>query len=165
MKKVVDVFLSLSVSSGVELKFHCDNIPYVIGDPARVEKVMIELLSNAFKFTKEGSVELNVVLIMDMDNEVVIKVVVNDTGIGMTKEQQSTVFSEFETVKPTYQGNKGLGLGLYAIKKMIYDMRGEIYIDSKVNKGTKFEVILSLKKAILQTDENIFNPEKLNVSR
>lgn len=117
----------------------------ITGDPVRINQVLLNLLSNAVKFTSDGHVILHVKLIQE-DEQTKLHYQVEDTGIGLTQEQQDRLFQRFSQAdSSTTRKYGGTGLGLAIAKLLIELMEGEIWIESKVNLGSKFNVVLPLK--------------------
>ncbi|MCE3239292.1 MAG: arcB 4, partial [Gammaproteobacteria bacterium] len=124
--------------------------PYLIGDVIRVQKIILELVANALNFTNKGHVKLSTQLAKDSEQNVIVKIIVEDTGIGIPKEQQQEIYVQFKRLTPSYEGiYKGSGLGLSIAKQLVEDIQGELYVESEVDRGTKFTFIVSLKKTLL----------------
>ena len=121
---------------------------YVEGDELRLSQVITNLLTNAIKFTPEkGTVTLGVDKIEENGNNIVLKVEVADTGIGISKEQQERLFKPFTQVDAGITKEfGGTGLGLTISKRIITLMGGEIWIESEIGKGTKFIFTVKIKK-------------------
>ena len=134
-----------------------DNIPkYLIGDEVRIHRVMLELVGNALNFTDFGFIKITARLAKKEKREVVIKLIVEDSGIGIPKDKQQEIFLQFKRLTPSYKGiYKGSGLGLAVIKQFIDELDGEIYVESTVQKGTEFICILPLKVALLDDETGI----------
>jgi GAF domain-containing protein len=119
-----------------------DRLGEVTGDERKVKQVLVNLLSNAVKFTPEGGqikVEAN------LDDRAVI-VSVTDTGIGIAKEDQETIFEEFRQVGSNYaQKREGTGLGLALTRKFVELHGGKIWVESEVEKGSKFTFTLPIR--------------------
>lgn len=116
----------------------------VIGDALRVRQVLVNLISNAVKFTpRGGKVSLSIERVKDMAAEVVFNFKVHDTGIGMSQDYLKRIFQPFEQadshIAQTYGGT---GLGLSISKNLVTMMRGSIDVQSQPGKGTCFTVIL-----------------------
>lgn len=144
----------------LELSFDYDPaIPtYLIGDVTRLHRVALELVNNALNFTNKGSVRLSVRLAKDAEDDVIIKMVVEDTGIGIEPEKQQDIYVQFKRLTPSYEGiYKGFGLGLSIVKQFVDDLQGELYLDSQVGVGSKFTVIVKLRKSLL--DESFGSEE------
>ena len=135
----------------IELVFDLDpNIPNkMMGDPVRINQILLNLLSNAIKFTEHGHVILKASIINDHpDNTQQILYQVEDSGIGLSVEQQSKLFQRFSQAdQSTTRKYGGTGLGL-AISKLLIDlMQGEIKVCSELGKGSTFSVNLPLVAA------------------
>jgi len=127
---------------------------YLFGDSARINRIVLELVANALNFTHKGYVKLSARLAKNSDDNVIIKIIVDDTGIGIPPEKQQDIYLQFKRLTPSYEGiYKGHGLGLSIAKQLIDDLNGEIYVESQLGAGSKFIFIVKLKKALL--DEEI----------
>ena len=123
------------------------NIPYkMYGDEVRLRQIIINLVNNAIKFTEEGYVKLKITSDKITGNKVQLKVIVEDTGIGIKDEDKSKLFRTFQQVD-TLRNRKieGTGLGLSICKSLLDLIGGEIKLSSEYGKGTTFEVILPQK--------------------
>ncbi len=119
----------------------------VIGDPTRVTQIVVNLLSNAFKFTERGYVALSTELFDDNTDFATIKITVKDTGIGIEKRELSRVFERFQQAQDdTTRLYGGSGLGLAIVKSLAEAMGGFVEVDSKLGFGSTFSVILPFKK-------------------
>ncbi|MGB3366120.1 MAG: response regulator [Acidaminobacteraceae bacterium] len=129
------------------------DIPIIIeGDQAKISEVITHLISNAIKFTELGTILLKINLIKKEDN-LYLDIVVKDTGIGISEDDQNVIFESFEKgVSNTYSSSNGLGIGLTLVKKAIELMDGNITCDSKLNSGTQFTV-----KIPVEIDTNAAN--------
>ena len=119
-------------------------VPLVLkGDPLRLNQVLINLASNAIKFTPKG--EVTIAIVVDhyvddrKDGEVVLKFSVHDTGIGMTPKQVANLFQAFSQADgSTSRKYGGTGLGLTISKRLVEMMGGELCVESELNKGSVF---------------------------
>lgn len=122
---------------------HYQDVPrQIIGDSLRIKQVITNLVNNAIKFTNEGEVVVRVML-DDGDDEIqthdYIKVSVSDTGVGLSRTKQHTIFNAFSQGDATTARNfGGTGLGLAISKNLIEQMGGEINFDSELGKGSTF---------------------------
>ena len=97
-----------------------------------------------------GYVKLSTKLSQRNEKNIIVKISVADTGIGISGNKQEEVFTRFKRLTPSYKGNyPGVGLGLARVKQFIDDLEGEIYIESKVGKGSVFTCVIPLKEALL----------------
>lgn len=139
----------------------------VIGDPTRLTQILNNLVGNAVKFTKHGSVTLDVSLGKMKDKMADIKFAVIDTGIGISKDQQEKIFEKFSQASAsTNREFGGTGLGLSITKKLLELQNSEIALTSKPNVGTTFKFNLSMKVYNQQSgnisniDQNLFTTLK-----
>ncbi|HLF46846.1 MAG TPA: PAS domain-containing protein [Chitinophagaceae bacterium] len=117
----------------------------VVSDPLRLTQIMVNLLSNAFKFTEEGSIEINVKLIGKDKDKVSIYFGITDTGIGIPDDKLNHIFESFEqAAEETTRKYGGTGLGLSITKKLVNMLGGDIEVKSELNKGTTFSFVLEM---------------------
>src|SRR5262249_16291099 len=118
-----------------------ENLGALTVDPMRLRQILLNLLSNAFKFTKEGEVTLLARRVAN--GQEWIELAVADTGIGMTPEQQAKLFEEFTQAEAsTAQNFGGTGLGLAITRKLACMMGGDGTVTSEPGKGSMFTVRL-----------------------
>jgi signal transduction histidine kinase/CheY-like chemotaxis protein len=109
----------------------------LIGDPLRLSQIFINIVGNAFKFTKEGSITIQAGLASKNELKCYIEFKVIDTGIGMTKEQTHKLFAAFtQADSSTTRKYGGTGLGLAITKRLVELMNGQIWVESEPNLGT-----------------------------
>ena len=131
-------------SKPIEFKLLVDeNIPlFLLGDELRIKQILNNLLSNAFKYTKEGEVKLSFGIEKEQ-NKLILVFEIKDTGIGMTKEQVGAMFDEFSRFnRDDSQITEGTGLGMSIVKNLIKLMDGDITVESEPDKGTSVTVRL-----------------------
>ncbi|MDR3504006.1 MAG: response regulator [Legionella sp.] len=127
---------------------------FVIGDKIRIHRIVLELVANALKFTNKGFVSIRVELAKKQGRNFIMKLIVHDSGIGMSQENQQDIYLQFKRLTPSYQGiYKGPGLGLYVVKQFIDDVAGEIYVASELHKGTSFTCIIPLQESLLNNEQ------------
>lgn len=127
--------------SGLEFSLKVsEEVPMVItGDPLRLKQVLINLLNNAIKFTEKGFVRLNVKLEGIVNNNYKLRFEIEDSGIGISKENQNKLFKTFSQAdSSTTRKFGGTGLGLAICKRLTQMMKGEIGVESELNKGSLF---------------------------
>ncbi len=161
------------VSNLVELKAQEKNLEFVVsygagvkrelfGDPLRLGQVLTNLTNNAIKFTHEGEVGIRITK-SDANK---YRFTVADTGIGLTKEQQSRLFKSFSQADgSTTRKYGGTGLGLAISKQLVELMGGRIWVESEFGKGSSFifEVVLREQDANEQKERKILNKKALVV--
>lgn len=133
-------------SKGIKLIFDLKTDKEIVinSDEVKINQVISNLISNALKFTREGSIKV----IAGIDEEdKIVKVSVEDTGIGIPKDQLKKIFERFRQVKNFSQDfNEGTGLGLSISKGFIEALGGNITVNSVVGKGTRFQFTLPLAR-------------------
>lgn len=140
----------------LDFRYKCDpSIPPVLyGDHVRVKQVILNLLTNAVKYTKEGYVEFSVSSVIT-DDICRIIVSVEDSGIGIKEENINKLFDKFERFELERNITiEGTGLGLAITKKLVELMNGKIIVQSKYGKGTKFTVVID-QRIIPKTKEEL----------
>src|SRR5262249_6912393 len=118
-----------------------ENLGALTVDPMRLRQILLNLLSNACKFTKAGEVKLAARKVSNGSS--FVEFAVADTGIGMTAEQQAKLFEEFtQADATTAQRFGGTGLGLAITRKLARLMGGDVTVTSEIGKGSEFTVRL-----------------------
>lgn len=111
---------------------------FIAGDPLRLRQVLVNLLSNAFKFTERGRIQIAVELV-EVNERKLLKFSVKDSGIGLSKDQQQKIFNSFEQASSdTSRKYGGTGLGLAICKQLTQLMGGDIGVDGEIGKGSTF---------------------------
>ena len=143
--EIVNMIWIKAKDKGLEFKLHVDSsIPSMLcGDEVRIKQVLINLLNNAVKYTSEGSVTLSVRCERVTLNRVRVWYSVEDTGLGVKKENIPYIFNAFKRVDEEKNRHiEGTGLGLSIVQQMVELMGGEISVNSVYTKGSKFVVML-----------------------
>jgi signal transduction histidine kinase/CheY-like chemotaxis protein len=124
------------------------NVPEIIvGDTVRLHQILLNLYSNAVKFTLRGEVNISVSLVREDINNIKIRFAVQDTGIGIPKEKQADIFEIFTQASgDTTRRFGGTGLGLSISRQLVELQNGKMYIESEVGKGSTFSFELTFKK-------------------
>ena len=118
----------------------------LLGDSIRIRQILTNLAGNAIKFTDQGEVKIRGDLVHDGPTEARIKIEVEDTGIGIPESFRTSIFESFTQGEDgNIRASAGTGLGLAICRKLVDLMEGEIDFKSKVGKGSRFWVILTLK--------------------
>lgn len=129
------------LAHGVEFRFNMDDaLPdWIMGDPQRLQQVLLNLVGNAARFTKNGRVELNIQLCQNSEAEPSLEFSVSDTGIGIAPDQLDRIFDPFiQADGAAYSRFGGTGLGLSIARELAGLMGGELTVESQVGKGTIF---------------------------
>jgi PAS domain S-box-containing protein len=146
---VTDLFTVTARDKGVALKCSIDSeIPsLLIGDEARVRQILFNLVGNALKFTKQGSVKLEMTSLgAGKDNAYNVLFTVSDTGIGIPDDKLKDLFKPFVQVDGSYTRSfQGAGLGLAIVKRLVDLMGGKVSVASTVGEGTTVNVLLPMK--------------------
>ena len=145
-------FTPIAMNKGLALTITNQTDTVVLTDKERILQIGNNLLSNAIKFTENGGVSLTT----DYDNGV-LKLIVEDTGTGMTEEEQQRVFSAFERLANA-AAKDGFGLGLSIVQRIVTMLGGTIWLESEKGKGSRFTVEIPM-----QTAEEL--PEQINQTR
>lgn len=166
LHSVNTMFLPKTKEKNIRLVFHpIENIPEtLIGDPARLTQIMINLIGNAIKFTDKGSIEITAKLLKEDNQFATIQFIISDTGIGIPKDKLKLIFDRFEQVDAeTSRRFGGTGLGLSIVKNLVELQGGIISVDSEEGKGSVFSITLQYKKNSKEMKSLISKQEKLLV--
>jgi PAS domain S-box-containing protein len=135
-------------------KEYDDRIPEVLlGDPVRLHQIILNLVSNAVKFTSNGKITVSVKLLEEDEKEASIEFAVNDTGIGIPESKIEKIFENFQQASSgTSRLYGGTGLGLAIVKQLVEAQNGNIQVSSKENKGSTFSFVLKFQKTNAETE-------------
>jgi CheY-like chemotaxis protein/two-component sensor histidine kinase len=161
IKKIINSlqYLGKQNNNKIELTLD-DNFPkYVYGDKTKFVQVIMNLITNALKFTNNGLVEINVKIINQTEKDINIQICIKDNGIGIDENEQKLIFNKFIQLNRKQTDYQGTGLGLYIVKNLVEILNGKITLESKENAGT--EVYLDLNFG-LKPDENAIILEKVS---
>ncbi|WP_290831366.1 ATP-binding protein, partial [Flavobacterium sp.] len=146
--------LNRAQNKGLDFQYtQCQDLPkMVFGDVNRIRQIVMNLLSNALKFTNEGIVKFKVDCEI-INDKVALNFIVSDTGDGISKEKINSIFDSFsqQSIKNSRKYG-GLGLGLYIVKALVNLYKGEIEVQSIVNQGTVCNVKLNLTKVAVKEE-------------
>ncbi len=153
IKEVKDTVKALSISAGsrgLALDTKIDkNLPdELIGDKLRVNQVLINLVSNAIKFTENGGVTVSIQLVEETSSKAEIRFAVKDTGVGISEDKLDKIFESFEQEDvSTTRKYGGTGLGLAICKQLVELLGGEIKVSSELGKGSEFSFNAKFEKS------------------
>ena len=157
MREVRDMFVSQMESKHLHFSVSTDQMNHhtVYCDRNRLNRILLNLISNAYKFTPEGgSIDVSVVQSEVSDGRGIYEIRIRDTGIGMSKEFSEKIFEAFERERTsTVTGIQGTGLGMAITKNIVELMQGTIHIDTAPGEGTDILVRLPLRLAEEETDD------------
>ncbi|HXB11009.1 MAG TPA: ATP-binding protein, partial [Bacteroidia bacterium] len=145
-----ELMLPKATEKGIQITTHIDeNIPDdLIGDPTRLNQVILNLTANAIKFTAKGSVDINVKLLSENENNVELEFTVKDTGIGIQKDKRASIFEAFtQANNDTARLYGGTGLGLAIVKQLAELQGGSVAVASEEGKGSCFYFRIKYKKS------------------
>ncbi|MBA3706927.1 MAG: response regulator, partial [Bacteroidetes bacterium] len=130
------------------VKEYDNKIPEVlIGDPVRLHQIILNLVSNAIKFTTKGKITVSVRMLSEDEEKAIIEFAVTDTGIGIPENKIEKIFENFQQASSgTSRLYGGTGLGLAIVKQLVEPQGGTINVKSKIDEGTTFSFALSFQK-------------------
>ena len=152
VNNVVTALAQTATSKGVSVDVDIDKtIPeFLLGDPARLQQVVANFLSNAIKFTDKGAITIKMV---PAETESAVKISVTDTGIGMTPEQKTRIFEKFTQAETSIAREfGGTGLGLAIAKEIAALIGGEIGAESEYGKGSTFWFTFPMREGKILAD-------------
>lgn len=164
VESVFELLKPLAEKKSIRLNYTIANdLPYLVkGDYARLKQILMNLAGNAVKFTNEGDVFIRVLITDSNDSIVVIRISIEDTGIGIPDDKKEKLFNSFTQVdSSTTRKYGGTGLGLAISKKLIDLMQGRIWFESQFGVGTNFYVEFPAEIVQLKADDG-FDPGVLN---
>lgn len=157
--RIIDRICSIvdedAARKNLRISVDLDHIPQALsGDGNRVSQILLNLLTNAVKFTENGGVSITAQEIKTEKNRITLRFTVKDSGIGMTREQQDRLFQDFEqATNSTTRNYGGTGLGLSICKRLTELMGGTIGVESEIGKGSSFWVDIPFGLSFAQPAE------------
>ena len=155
MESVKNLLLPSVKAKGIllEINLEVTSTENIASDQNKLERILLNLATNAIKFTEQGTVIITVkelTLLPHQADGVYVEFTVSDTGIGIPAEKLTSVFDPFFRIAPSFQTNdqsKGYGVGLYIVKKFVNLLGGEIQVKSELEVGTSFSFTLFMSFA------------------
>lgn len=165
IENVMSALANSAKDNGTKLHFdYEDGLPEAYnGDQLKISQILINLLGNAIKFTKDGDIWVRAYKIDQKDKMYTLRFEIEDNGIGITKEKQDQMFESFS--QGSVQINRkygGTGLGLSIVKGLIKILKGKIYLKSDLGKGTTFFFEIPLEKAKKADTPKVVETKKPN---
>jgi signal transduction histidine kinase len=139
---VVNSVLPLSNEKGLKIIYKIPKGIIMSSDKRRIKQILMNLVSNAIKFTDQGNVKLKVELVNNNN----LEFIVSDSGIGIKKEDMEKLFQPFQQIDmSSTKRHEGTGLGLYLCKKLIGFLHGDISVTSQYGKGSEFKFVIPIE--------------------
>lgn len=163
IQEIANSFLPMAEASHIQYQIDIPERDYIVEvDPDKLEKIIYNLLSNAFKFTPSGG---KVTIHLSGEQSGQLRIAVSDTGIGIPKKDQEQIFERFFQVdESTTRAYEGTGIGLALIKELVDLQQGKITVDSQEGRGSTFTVALPAG-LVRDTGAPIFSPQDLTSGR
>lgn len=158
--------LNRAQNKGLDFQYsECQGLPkMVFGDVDRIRQILVNLLSNALKFTSEGIVKFKVDCEI-INDKVALNFIISDTGDGISKEKINSIFDSFSQQSINNSRKYGgLGLGLYIVKALVKLHKGDIEVQSIVNQGTVCNVKLNLIKVAIKEEVKLQEISNYNLN-
>ncbi|MFT3702178.1 MAG: PAS domain S-box protein [Agriterribacter sp.] len=150
MRRVMQVMMHRAEEKGLNFtNSFCDSrlSPVLLGDPYRLNQVLLNLISNAIKFTDKGTVDVTCTVLADTPHQQTIEITVTDTGIGMEEAFAKNLFEKFsQEDSSVIRKYGGTGLGMSICKELVELMKGKINVKSKKGIGTSIYVVIDFEK-------------------
>ena len=124
---------------------------FIESDKTRIRQIIQNLLDNAIKFTSSGSVSLEIKNIYRRAQNLKLSIIVKDTGTGINEKDYDTIFQSFNRLENSID-IEGVGLGLTIVKEIVELMKGDLHIESEINKGTAFTINIKVKPSFIQIE-------------
>lgn len=170
-KKVINSlqYLAKQNNNKIELNLQKDFPKFVYGDKTKFLQIVMNLLTNALKFTNGGWVKIDLQIEGRTDKEIRVKIIFEDNGIGINKKEQKIIFNKFIQLNRKQTDYQGTGLGLFIVKSLVDILNGKIILESEENKGTKitldikFDLVNDTKKLETSSKKAKNKNKKINV--
>ncbi|MBF0161112.1 MAG: response regulator [Magnetococcales bacterium] len=164
----INLFRQMAIDKDLELVISAppQSIGMLVGDRLRLQQILVNLVSNAIKFTQEGGIQIKAVLVEETEERVRLEFAVKDTGIGISEEQIALLFSPFVQADSSITRQfGGTGLGLTICKRLVEMMGGEIWIASTPQVGSTFYFTVMLGRNRQTTPYRPLLPDDLHGTR
>jgi signal transduction histidine kinase/DNA-binding NarL/FixJ family response regulator/HPt (histidine-containing phosphotransfer) domain-containing protein len=145
---LINLMASSTQQHQIELSFDVDSeVPeYITSDRKKIDRILVNLISNAIKFTPSGNINVSVKTVTKSEQETMLEFSIKDTGIGIPADQFEKIFERLYRIDPSYENKyKGHGIGLFIVQKYVQLLKGKVTVESKLGEGTIFIVTIPLK--------------------
>lgn len=170
IEDVFDLLFAKANESNIELIYYVNpKVPeFIIGDSTKIRQILVNLISNALKFTHKGEIFVSIDLKNTNSSDIELEFIIKDTGIGLSKEGIEKLFKPFSQAdSSTSRKYGGTGLGLAICKKLVNLMDGDIWVESTENEGTSFYFTIQAKSSadsnIIDLNTNLFKLKNKHV--
>ena len=151
---IVESFRAANANPALEIRSRAEGLPALMVDPQRIGQLLLNLVSNAVKFTKSGHVEVRARFDSSDGASGTLRIEVEDTGCGIGKEDMELIMSPYEKVSAKEARHGGTGIGLALCRQLVKAMGGEIAVASTLGKGSTFTVAIpDVKVSVEMTSE------------
>ncbi|SFW53923.1 Response regulator receiver domain-containing protein [Sinomicrobium oceani] len=157
MEKIRSNFEPLIINRGIQPIFILPSEPvYIISDEYRIQQIIYNLAHNALKYTEEGFIRVELeTREHEKDKEKLdVRISIEDSGIGISEEEQKTIFKDYQQAGTHKNKIKGTGLGLGIVKRVVKEMGGKLKLESKEQEGSKFTVGFTFAKGERKEEEH-----------
>ena len=141
IEEITSILATNARNKGLKLliNYREDTPQEIVSDARCLRQIILNLLSNGIKFTQQGYVKITVVTVSQSSTHIKLKLIVSDSGKGIPSDKLSIIFDKFQQIDSPYTRRYGgTGLGLAITKKLVEHLGGQINVESKLNKGSKF---------------------------
>ncbi|KDN54745.1 response regulator [Flavobacterium seoulense] len=150
-------YLAQKHNNTIDVKVDTAIPEYLIGDKLRLSQIIINLVSNALKFTHNGEIKIRVNLVDVKEKLYFIEFTIEDNGAGIAEENQEKIFDKFVQVSRKEIDYQGTGLGLSIVKQLLHLFNSTIYLKSELGKGTTFNFTIAFESDMAKTNSIINN--------
>jgi PAS domain S-box-containing protein len=163
LPSLVNTFTYQAKEKKLSVEYHIEESlnKILMGDPVRLNQILINLISNAVKFTHNGSITIRCSEAKELRGTCWVKIEVTDTGVGIPEEKLHTIFESFSQADASVTRRYGgTGLGLTIVKQLVELQNGKIHVDSKEQVGSTFSVVIPYEVGKVKTITQVAKPSQ-----